>query len=433
MSHRCTVAALVAVSSLVVVLRVPGDELPGIPEATYAEKQLFDRYADGKETLPRTKETDEFLDKMAKWFIYRVTKSDAVLTVAQRDQIVKDFDAVILRTKDPKAKDFVERFAPIATSRLKQLDTDGVRKSEIAVLYGAQLLPIAARLKHDSVDKTDFKTPVAKRDSIGDYLTDLLKDDSKGPVLHLYAARGLKEFFPTHHYLPDVFDAGEKMRKQRDAEHIDVLVQRIEGKWPIAKMDAKAIQFIRRDMIASLAEAQMPAIATFASGKDGFSIAEGSPAPTLLKVLTGQLDPEPDVFEKYHAALGVCKLLCAEVPLYQPEAGVYLVGEYLVEFSDLYNKEVNVLGTKTLPWKLYGETLKNGLDEMEKRTKGTSASEKVKGLTGVAAPIFTGISSYTQVAGPNLALRKYVASIRPKGTEVEIFSKVKKGPKVLLK
>ncbi|MFO0964502.1 MAG: hypothetical protein U0793_02795 [Gemmataceae bacterium] len=402
---------------------------------------------------------DEILDKFAKWHIWRLAENGG--TAVSRARVINELETQVI-TKEvldklKENKEFVRRFSPLLVKRLNDIfATLDMSKNTPTILYAGQMLPAIAKLKHES---------------IGDYLVHLIKDDKYHPLVRMYAARGLKEFMPVRHYVWDLFPDEDRPKKARDIEYIETLSSRIEGKWPRAKMDDNAIRYIRRDLIAALAEAQEPAVAAFKETpkKGGFGVAEGSPVPTLMRVLTpGAIDPPPDFFEKYEAASGLCRLWSVEhrgrdglgvpaVPDYMPEAGIYLVGRFLVELSDAYSKELNEIAgpmkkLSTVPWKVYAENfkhvrdakLKNDasglLEDLQERMNGPEPHQKAaylkaKGLATVAGPVLHGMTQHVTVIESSRELRDYVTKLRPKMDEktgeFQLFKSVK-GPSLKL-
>src|SRR5262249_9230220 len=150
----------------------------------------------------------------------------------------------------------------------------------------------------------------------GLYLVYLLTDNAKAKhdVIKMYAAHGLREYFPVAPLVEaeDIPDA-QLRRKEKEVKYVDALIKFIERK-PADKLtepEQNAVRFLRREAIESLAQAQAPMVML---GKD----VEGPIAPTLLKVLAPNsgLDPAPGLAERIEAAIGICELKYSKVPDY---------------------------------------------------------------------------------------------------------------------
>lgn len=396
-----------------------------VKEPTFTQKTEFYKWADGREAPPKD---DAFLMQMATFYIHRVHGVKG--TPAERAEAIKHLDEEVIQKVVKNAKgtrEFTDRFAPMLVERLKEVFTLDIKSSAPSVLHGAQMLPMLARLKHDFDPKDDdtpdkVKKTMAAAKGVGDFLTQLAKDEKQHPAVRLYAIKGLSQFFPTV-YLDDPKVGFSNLKKARDLERVETLCKFIEGKMELDKMDEEAARFIRKEAIASLAEVQHPAVATFkAIGK-----AEGTHVPTLMKVLIGGLTPEARLAEKHQAAIGLCKVKADAVSDYNPEAGIYLVGRFLVEYSTQYNTEVNTKGVPTLPWKIYSEQMKTHLQTLQDNTKNNpSANKLAKQLAEAAGPVLLDMTA-GRVLNADFRgnLGATVSGMRPKGGEAQLFKTVK--------
>jgi len=419
--------------------RGQGASLP-FDEPNYLEKSAFGKLV-SEYRGEKDKKTLETFDRFAKYYVYRITRAESL---RDRERALSDLETEVVRRAVPNTGRpnhyFIRAFNPLLANYLRQVlvHYPSIKGNQTTLLYTAQMLPIAARLKIDNVDHL-------KEDKIGDLLVEILKQPSdkapatepkinRHPAIQMYAAKALRQYFPVKAIQDNLFN---QVKKDQDVERVDALSGFIDQKWPAKTMDDDAVRYIRREALASLADAQMPAVAALAgfAKKGGFGVAEGTPVPTFMRVLVkGGMTPEPSLFEKYHAALGLCKLQCSEVPDYEPETGVYLVGAFVVDFAIAYNKEVNQLRLKktaTLPWKIYSERLKIELNQMVKNTKDSAnANKAAAAVRSAALPLLTNIAAYDIAQPENLnALRAVVNGIRPKAEAVTLFKTVK-GPTI---
>src|SRR5207244_1546371 len=99
-----------------------------------------------------------------------------------------------------------------------------------------------------------------------------------------------------------------------------------------------AVRFIRREAIIALAQAGAPAVSAVPD-----KVAKKAPnpvglvAPTLLKVLAGNLQPPPSSHEKIEAAIGLCNMKHPNMPEYNPGLATYLIGQMILDLSAEYS------------------------------------------------------------------------------------------------
>ncbi len=138
------------------------------------------------------------------------------------------------------------------------------------------------------------------------------------------------------------------------------------------------LRFLRREAIMSLAAAGTPAVFAFTKPpvKDTPKDA-GHVAPTLMKVLIkGAIQPDPTIQEKVEAALGLCAMEYANMPEYQPEVAVYLVGLTVIDFARAYGQDYpnfSIEKGKKAPfvaWKTDAKRLQAGLVQLKDNARG---------------------------------------------------------------
>jgi hypothetical protein len=337
-------------------------------EEPYRRLQLsIDKYFTGEKIAsgPTDKEAVEAATVAAKWFVYRmtwVTAQKALQETGSGDyfpRIVKEFDRSFMDyavRSAPKNKAFMEIFSKQMIAAEKELMGKEFSDYKIAQINGAVLLPILARYGDEDV---------------GDYLTEMLKDAKLHDALKVYALKGLRAFFKVRppHVDPDRDD--EKEARKRDAARVETVLAYMNRKPNdnAPPEEVEALRFIRREAIKALAETRVPALAVV-KAKVQLPV-----ALTLLSVLAPEkngLAPSSSLTEKGEAAIGLCRIKGGVFEQYQPDAALYLIGRFLVEFATKYREDAINFGGKVkgerpplLPWKYYSERLEQGLKELQ--------------------------------------------------------------------
>jgi len=355
----------------------------------------------------------EALDAEAKFYVYRFslppTGGETMKGIIAYQKEFVDFVNQIESNTDPdvykKKRPFVQQFSPHLVQRFKDLFDQDFQVYRFAIVNAAPMLPQAARMKDDA---------------IGLYLADLVAG-KKHDVIKMYAARGLREFFPVAPVEAGaVLAALVEKRKDREVKYVDALAGFIERKGgdKLSEPEENAIRYLRRESLESLAQTQAPAIVS-----DKVKV-EGPIAPTLLRILApkGGIEPSPGLAERIEAAIGVCQIKYAQVPDYQPEIGTYLVGLFVSELATEYNKDlVLIRGGKQplLPWKIHSKRLENALKDLAKNAKNQPGEANAKKVADNAIPLIKYMQSYNQITQPDvLAFTKMVTTLRPTLTEV---------------
>ena len=290
-------------------------------------------------------------------------------------------------------REFVRLFSPVLMARSHDLLSQDFQAYRIALVNFAPMLPHAARLKEEA---------------IGNYLAEILTDHGdKGPNMHdaikLYAARGLREFFPVTTLDATPLAAADVKRRDRDVRYVDVLVKFIERKAGdnLSEEEKNGQRFLRREAIGSLAACQSPAVLV-ENNK-----VEGAIAPTLLRILSpkGGLTPEPDLAERVEAALAVCQINYAKCPTYQPETGVFLVGTLIKDFATASNKDL-AKNPKVFEqsWRIKAKQLELALKDLTKNARNQPIEAQAKKLEQSATPLLKAIQTPSQVNQGELQL-----------------------------
>ena len=357
------------------------------------------------------KAVKEALDAEASYLVYRfslppvyseVNKPNEIKGLQKYQKEFTDFIDQIERAENKKGnREFVRQFSPMLKERLNELLSQDFQVYRIAIVNCAPMLLQAARLKDEA---------------IGNYLADILTErGDKGPNMHdvvkLYAARGLREYFPVVTLEAAPLAAADIKRRDRDVRYVDALVKFIDRKnaGKLSVPEQNGIRFLRREALESLAAAQSAAVLI-----DNTKV-EGPIAPTLLRVLSpkGGLTPEPGLAERIEAAIGVCQLNYAKSPSYHPETGIYLVGGLVKDFATAFNKDL--AKNPKLPemlWRIQAKRLELGLKDLTKYAKIQPIEPQAKKLADSATPLLKSIQTFNQVNQNELqAFSKMLATL----------------------
>jgi len=369
----------------------------------------------------------EVMEKETKYLILRfhAGKPDEV------QKFQRDFRDVVTRAvnlpKDRNNSEFLREVGPVLAARFKEVLDLPFNANKHPIVNVAPLLADAARLKSPA---------------LGDYLADVVASKDGHDVIKLFAARGLREFFPAAcvSEIDEPLEMKKLQRKQTDLKRVNALVGFIERKVPdgMSQPEADGWRYLRREALASLAQAQVPAVYV-SKGKP----IEGPVAPLLLRVLAKNMTPEPGLGERLEAAIGICGVKFNEKfrPLteYNPEPGLYLVGRFLVDFANEYNKDtpnIRVKRAPLLPWRIESRRLELAVKDFANHAKGSAIEKLARELESLAQPVLkvTGEGRGNQ---PDKlpALRQFANTLRPKmppdAKGVPLFKTIK-GPEIVL-
>jgi hypothetical protein len=313
------------------------------------------------------KDVEKILDTAADHYIYRVTWFGydpklrlPPITTAPNEllTLVKDFS--LNKTFAAKNQEFQKLWTKRLIAALEEIFELPVPENRIAVANGALLLPVYAK---------------AQREEFGKFLDKLVADEKQHDVVKLFALKGLREYLPVR--VPKASDEGAEKAAQRDRDtrRIDGILKFLNRKWE--GKDPTVAAYLRRAALQTLAGAEAPALEV----KDGKVVAPAAYA--LVLALTPEKD-DPNLKPSFRAsrlsvraeaAIGVCRLRTRLLDAYQPEAGVYLTGRFLVDFVNEYRADYPRLkeqpkkgepkAVALLPWKLAAERLIKALDELK--------------------------------------------------------------------
>lgn len=365
---------------------------------------------------PGAKDEEVFKDE-ARYYVLR-------LAAGQPQDVPRfqtEFMGFITRVKSPNNKNnqaFLNKFSAALMGAFKEVLDQDFNGRKHTVINVAALLPESAKLGTDP---------------IGDYLAGLVKDKNKHDVVKLYAARGLREVLPARALTEedDPPTTAQMKRKERDLKYVTALVEYVERKPPekLSRVEADGVRFLRREAVESLAMARVPAIVAI-KGK----ALEGPVAPTLLKVLAKQgLQPEPGLTERLEAAIGIAhtryNVRNFRITEYDPEPGIYLVGQFLYDFATEYNKDLpNIKGqgkkAALLPWRIHARRLEAAVKDLTVNARGLKGVEdKARKFEERALPILKAMSDGQLRQAERLnEFRNFVNSeLRPKNAKVSPF------------
>ena len=316
------------------------------------KKADYRDYMYGKKKVEDKKDAEKVANYTAQYHIYRITHS------APKAEVQLEFAKMIFHGEKKDNKEFLNILGPKMVESMKEvLRAQDPKKDATVIINAAMMLPTMARLKQDDV---------------GAYLVDLVKGKDTHPAVRLYALKALKEYMPISEQ-PTVEDyrSSSKLqiaRRERDKKYVELLTKFIEDPVEVKGMsqgEMKGVKFLRREAIISLAYAGSPAVLAVPEKVGKKKTPDGMVAPTLLKIVAGDLQPPPSMQEKVEAAIGLLNMKYPNMPEYNPDLTTYLVGKMLVDFATEYNTDaINFTGFKSpayLPWKADARRLKDAL------------------------------------------------------------------------
>jgi hypothetical protein len=390
-----------------------------LEEGKRKHEAAFEKFLKGEETPGAGDKA--VLDAYAQYYIYMMTQPEYQAKKGALRNIVQNFD---LRLKGavesfPKNKEFMKQWTDRVVFAFKEVlgprYLEGkVGGNRVSLVRVSMLLPLFAG--------TAAKT---KQENFSIFLEGLLAEPKQHDVTKLYALKALREYFPARPS-KTADEADDKKLQEtiaNDKRRVQAVLNFLNRPWD--KMDTAVAQFIRREALRTLADAEVPAM----KAKDGK--VELPAAYELVRALASKdgLTPSPDLTEKCEAAIGVCKMKAKWIEEYQPEPGLYLLGRFLVEFVNDYTKDYPnfaVKGKQTvksiprLPWKLEAKRLLKALDELDGNLQaGTAVHAKARTLVGTAKVFLGTIGTLGRIdQGDVPALHKMVESLTPANGEL---------------
>ncbi len=354
----------------------------------------------------------EAIEMAAKWYVHRldwpIIRTDAK---KMHDLQVEMDNEMISRVSGQNAKGkqaFVNQMGPALVRAMKPLLEMDFLGNRMVVANGAAMLPSMAKLKQDD---------------LGDYLTELVKDDKRHDAVKLHAIAAMREYMPVAPYTEDSDSDNKTLmrRKVADVARVDALVAYLERKLPnnMPKEEADAARYLRRSALETLALAQTPAVS--AIKKKGN--VEGALAPTLLRVLAakGGLEPAPGLAEKIEAMVGLAQMKFPNMPEYNPEPAIHLIGVGILQMANEYSTDYINFSLKgkdrkapLIAWKAQSKRLELALKDLLANTsKAGAGKDAAIQMEAQARPILQSMNNYDQVQRV-LDFRNLVEKLRPK-------------------
>ena len=424
------VAFVIAVAGRFALAQGDGTLLAEVSHKTDYDKQHF-RFMSLRDKGSQAFGKDDLalMDLAAKYYVYRVTSQEAKQDPKVMHKVVSDFenqmDSAMRAAKTNTNPEFLKHFPKAAIARIKDVLELDFNANRLPCLNAAILLPSLAQTKQDYV---------------AEYLVQLLNDPKKNEVIKLYAAKALREYPAARVYTDEdpPTDKALLAQKARDSARVEALLKMLDHKWPASEKSPKeevdAVRFIRREVVAALASAQVPATATLIKKKPAL---EGPVAYGLIRILAKDgVTPSPSLAERCDAAIGLCYIKPPNLQYtkqeYQPQLAIFLVGKFLGDYISEYQKDFVNLKVKRLPfhpWKLNSERLAQALDELKANLKYSSLDAAYQGrfqkLYDEAKDVLGKIKSVQAVEAAR-PLDPLVNALTPKGDEVIVFRSFKK-------
>jgi hypothetical protein len=395
----------------------------------YKHNAQFAKLRSGQQA-PAASDRD-VMDAMAKWLIYRFVATPPK-SADDMGKLRHNFDLYLVGPAvQPEAlkgnKEFLRQVHPILIKRYRDLFDRDFADYRYPIVNAAPTLIQVAKLRDDA---------------FGDYLVELLSDKAnKHDVIRFYAVRALREFYapgerisnfdkaqPAKPIVPvqagAVLGDATQKRMERDLRYAGAVLKFAEnrpgaGKLPLEEQEV--LRIFRRHAIETLSAMQAPTV-VYDKNKVDPPI-----APFLLRVLSSytDLEPAPGLAEKVEAAIGVCQMQYKNVPEYQPEISVFLVGLLLADFMTEANKDVGQIAVGKSPamhWRLADKRLELALKDLVTNAKGQPVEANAKRLEAGAGPLLKDMGKGKTIQGVNPGMinefRKMVMSMRPKSNEI---------------
>ena len=321
--------------------------------------------------------TKQELELASRYYVLRVTDALALDDRTKMDLYVKEFQDMVVVAEKHAAKNrkVVGEFAPHLVNRFKEVFALDFKANRIAIVNGAVLLPLAARLRQEV---------------IADYLAGVAGDEKMNDAVRVHAIKAMREFFPANPFTKT--ELGVKanvVKKERDVQRVDALLTFIDRPMPKARdlYEVEGFRYVRQQAVAALGKTGVPAV-TSLGGK-----VEGNVALGLLKVLSKKVQPEPSMQERVEAAIGVCHFT-KFVEEYEPQVGIFLVAGCLSEMFSEYKRDFANISAKGkerkptfLPWKHDSKRFELALAELVANTRGAPSATAAQNLEALAKPM----------------------------------------------
>jgi hypothetical protein len=233
-------------------------------------------------------------------------------------------------------------------------------------------------------------------------LADIIADPGEIDAVRLWAFRGLKDFFAEGRKAETDPFKNKELEARCVTALTDYLMRqpalpRGEGLEKIRQV--AALNYVRAQAAAALAETRLPAVITKEEKKP--PKVERPTALMLLKVARGdRLPVEPGIGEQVHAAIGVCQLESKRCDQYQPDYAAYQLGRFVVDFVNRHKEAVQNGQDKRDPWRVYSARLATGLQQFKEDTRRNDAAKYIADVVNQATGLLNSIANGGNDANP---------------------------------
>jgi hypothetical protein len=228
--------------------------------------------------------------------------------------------------------------------------------------------------------------------------------------------KGLAELFAA---APGATVPGRRALKDEDREDkcILALVEFLERKPNLSKNappeEVDAFRYLRREAIRALGKTRTPAVMK----KKQFV---GTPtALALLRVVSNDgVNPPASIYEQAEAAVAVCQLQTPLVTGYQPDYAAHVIGEFILAFTNEYNRdkaEAKTGSIPTWPWKYLAAMMLDAVKSWKAANPNDNYIADLEGKSvnvlktiqnNAGAPALGGLQAWLQKPVPQTSLFK---------------------------
>lgn len=389
------------------------------------------------EQQPAASDKEKVMDPVARYLVYRYASPTLNKNMGKLRTELVEYQVNLALNPEAVKKNgaFREQFGASLAAAFRKLFENDFQEYRYPIVNAAPILVDCARLRSDAF--ADFLADLIAEQDANKKVSKL---SNMHDVIKLYAVRALREYYgecllrettkvhgarpivPQEANADNVTTAAQK-KMTRDVRYISALLKFAENRPGVGKLppeEQEAVRMLRKEAIETLAATQAPLVV------HGKKLAEAPIAPLLLRVLSpkSDLDPPPSLAEKVEAAIGVCQIKYKNVPDYQPEVGVYLVGQLLHEFVTAGSKDVGPINNgkpAEMLWRTNAKRLELALKDLAVNAKGNTVESRAKDLDREGVSLLKQLLGVKTIQAANQgqlnAFRKMVTSMRPKTDE----------------
>lgn len=368
-----------------------------------------------------TKSDQPSLDSMAQLYVYRPTWAYVLTDQDKLADSLKRYENLMNSVAISKQKPVVSYFSAQLVKAFKDVFARPFDQNRSSSLNVAQMLPALGKTKSDEAS---------------DYLVELIRDPKMHDSIKLFAVRAMREMFPVKAYAENtVKDAVLDARKKREIERVNALVDYFKYV-QASKMDDPVKLYFRREIVTSLAAAGQPAV----SGSKKSAKIEGPVAELLVQILSPKspFEPAPSLPEKLEAAIGLANMKLDDIPEYQSDVAIFLIGSTLMEATDQYRADLanfQAKGADKKPfvhWKGYADRFKLALKAQVANHNGTGLNAQLaraKKLDEQGTRLLDAIERYADAPDPRALWQALKPQLLP--SDADLYKSIKSPPVVL--